>query len=504
MERSAGSIAEPRGGGPGPLLVLGLAGLGGWCWLALGLDAAGGRRDVWAFLIVSWALYAVAWGAWVLGRRRRSALPVILAFAAVFRLVMLAAGLAPGVSWADLRDDLSGRAVTYDPFLLYDNDVWRYLWDGHLQAHGFDPYRLAPRDAAERAEAGDPQFEALFEPALWWDVYDNVAFRSYRSVYPPLAQHLFRALHAVAPGSVLALKAVLAACDLLACVLLVRLLARCNQPPAVVALYAWNPLVIKEIAGSGHVDALLIVLVLWALLSLLEGRPATALVAAALSVSAKLASGALLGLFLLRTPRRLWWLVPAVGLAVSLPYLSSLPAMLGALAVFAREWQLNAGAWAALRWLAAAAGATEPELWAHAAGKGLTVAAVVAATAWAWRAPPDDAGRRLIAAAFWMLAATALLNAAVMPWYLLWALPPALATGNRSWWLLTALALLSYLIYAEQREATWWLLLEHGGFAVAVAVELALARRRGKPPRPGAGDQPSMAQGSAYQRLPPP
>ena len=70
--------------------------------------------------------------------------------AVLFRLTLLPAGLPHDTSWravpGALRADLRGVRVSYERFLLFDSDVWRYLWDGHVWAHGVNPYLHAPAD----------------------------------------------------------------------------------------------------------------------------------------------------------------------------------------------------------------------------------------------------------------------------------------------------------------------------------------------------------------------
>jgi hypothetical protein len=132
----------------------------------------------------------------------------------------------------------------------------------------------------------------------------------------------------------------------------------------------------------------------------------------------------------------------------------------------------NSGPWAALRSLAAGAGAAQPATWAHGVTQSLTLLLVVVAP-WVGAASP----RAILQTAFVIVAAVALLNPAVMPWYLLWALPLAVAVANRAWLVLTGLSLLSYLIYIDGSEQAWWLWLEYGLFAAILLAEVFWARR---------------------------
>jgi hypothetical protein len=175
---------------------------------------------------------------------------------------------------------------------------------------------------------------------------------------------------------------------------------------------------------------------------------------------------------------RWWWAAPAALVLLALPYLDGLPSLFRALGVYADEWVANAGAWGLVRWLATAVGAARPEAWAHWVTRAALVA-LVGVTAWRAGVPTESGSAEALTvhAAFLALAGTVLLAPAVMPWYLLWALPLAVATGYRSWWLLTGLSLLYYLVYAMHEEAAWFRWVEHGGFALAMAWELRVRPR---------------------------
>lgn len=131
------------------------------------------------------------------------------------------------------------------------DDVWRYLWEGAIQLHGFSPFHLAPED---------PALAGL--RTAWWPLINHPGTTA---IYPPLAQLLFRALAAIAPAVILFKLAFLAA-DLAVCALLVRCFG-CGRA----ALYGWNPLVIYAFAGGAHYDSLFLLPLVAAWL-LQEGR----------------------------------------------------------------------------------------------------------------------------------------------------------------------------------------------------------------------------------------
>lgn len=462
----------------------GVLALVGWLYIAWGIDPVGRAEDVWLLIVVCWLQLAIAITVFALTRNVgsvRRLIPTVLGFAAVFRLVMIFSGLAPGVGVTDIGAELRGRAVVYETHVLYDNDVWRYLWDGAAQRYGFDPYQTSPTSLSEAADRGTAEAEALLEDEIWWEVHQRIGYPDYPSVYPPIAQLLFRGLVTVAPASVLALKLVLSLADFGVCLLLVALLRRLGKPPIAVVLYAWHPLPIKEISGSGHVDGLMSVFLVAMTLALLAARPRATWLAWAAAVATKLVPAVLGPLVLVRLYRFGWplrwrpireallgsgWWALALLIGVSWPFRAGLPAMVETVGRFADTWRFNAGIWRAVGAVASALGADDPAQWADVICRIMLIALILAATVRVLRRPSDD--DVAVVAIYTILAATVLLSPALMPWYLLWALPFAVAAGRWPFVILGGLAFLSYLVYIDQQEHLWWLVAEHGGFAALV------------------------------------
>jgi alpha-1,6-mannosyltransferase len=116
------------------------------------------------------------------------------------------------------------------------DDLWRYLWEGEIQLHGFSPYLYAP---------DVPELEGLRRD--WWGHINNP---SVSAIYPPLLQLCLRFISGTL-GTVLGMKFIFVLADLALCFLLVRRFGRVKG-----LIYAWNPLVIYAIAGGGHFDSL--------------------------------------------------------------------------------------------------------------------------------------------------------------------------------------------------------------------------------------------------------
>ena len=135
---------------------------------------------------------------------------------------------------------------------LHSSDIYRYVWDGRVQAAGISPYRYVP---------ADPALAALRDDAIF--PYINRAGYAV-TIYPPAAQTAFLLFTRLAE-TVWAVKLGWLALEAAAMLILVRLLARSGQPASRLLLYAWHPLPVWEIAGDGHVDAGMAALLVFAL-----------------------------------------------------------------------------------------------------------------------------------------------------------------------------------------------------------------------------------------------
>jgi alpha-1,6-mannosyltransferase len=164
--------------------------------------------------------------------------------------------LALIVGWA-LIFRISVLWVT--PGFLSD-DIYRYVWDGLVQQAGINPYDYPP----EAPELGFLRDDTIF-PMInrKWAL----------TLYPPGAQLFFRLMAWLDPADLVAMKAMILLADALSIALLLLLLQRLGIHRDHVLLYAWHPLVVVELGISGHLDGLMIPLVLLAFLCMMQNRP---------------------------------------------------------------------------------------------------------------------------------------------------------------------------------------------------------------------------------------
>jgi hypothetical protein len=214
---------------------------------------------------------------------------------------------------------------------LWEDDYFRYLWDGYRFFTDGTPYTAAPG-----AWFGDASV-----PAVMQRVLDSVNYPDIPTVYGPVTQLVFLAAHAVAPGAVWPLQALLAAADLALVVLLSRLAA-----PHWVWLYAASPLVFKEIVLSAHPDGLMALALVAALWAHSRGHGLWVAFAAALAVAAKIVALVAVPFLLARLGARAHLAFAALLGALYLPFVVHGDGGMAGLFAMARDWEFNAALYA--------------------------------------------------------------------------------------------------------------------------------------------------------------
>jgi hypothetical protein len=202
---------------------------------------------------------------------------------------------------------LRGYVLLFDPLL--SSDIYRYVWDGRVQAAGINPYRYFPADEAL----------AFLRDGAIFPRINRADFAV--TIYPPVAQFFFLIVTRIGE-SVATMRLALLGCESITVILIMLLLRRMNRPVTRVIAYFWHPLPIWEIANSGHVDALMVALVLLGLWIALTGHALRGAVVIAFSILVKpIAAPALAGIWRPWDLRMPLVVIAAIALCY-LPYLS--------------------------------------------------------------------------------------------------------------------------------------------------------------------------------------
>jgi len=341
-------------------------------------------------------------------------------------------------------------ALWHLPFLLAtpgsDDDIHRYLWDGRVQRLGYNPYVVIPSDPA-LAGLHTPQTRTLNNPDL-------------PTPYPAGAELFFRAVTTI-HESIFALKVAFVLCDLAIVFILLDVLRRSGQGPHWVLAYAWNPLLAVEVAGSGHIDIVGVLLLLVSFAALGRRWRAPAALAFGLAVAVKFFPIVLLPLYWKRVRIRDGVLSGTIVGLLYLPFLNHGRIPIGSLGTYVRSFRFNDPMFAMLQRVAT------PQLVA-----GLAMLAGLLTAVWMRRKAaalsPD--------AFTWPMAASLLCAPVLYPWYLLWLLPFVRSASTLPIIIWTVSIIPTYYVWHLRSLGRpwvlpgWIMLVEYGSVAMAAAI----------------------------------
>lgn len=179
---------------------------------------------------------------------------------------------------------------------VLEDDYHRYLWDGGVLAHGVNPYKYSPEDILYGEDTPQNLRDLL---ALASPVPERINHPHLRTIYPAGAQALFSISHFFGPWSLTVWRIMILLAELSSFALLSALVSHFARSPLWLSLYWWNPLVIKELMNSAHMEALLLPFLLGGAYLAVKGLFARASLALSIAASIKLWPALLLPL--------VWW-----------------------------------------------------------------------------------------------------------------------------------------------------------------------------------------------------
>jgi len=408
------------------------------------------------------------------------------------------------IFWFIIFFGLLFRCVLLPANQIQEDDVYRYLWDGKVFAHGVNPFEYSPTEVNEykmfkirQRENFDEKYSARNDrelallTELKWEndrsltVLDRVNHPDVQTIYPPMAQYVFRLVSHIKPDSIIALRIAFLLFDLMALAFIVGILRYLGKDENLCLIYFWSPLLIKETFNSTHLDIIGIAFLCGFIFFMLKKQEVRATLFLAFGFLGKLYPIILFPLYL----QQMWsraqeqenkssvlpklaghvGLFTAVVLLFYAPFLQNGMAIFEGLKTYSAHWQSNDSIFALLLvfyrdglglqgnsgiWLS-----TElPGFFAKA-----TVVLVLVATLiyLMWQkhrkehSQTDDIFNMFI-----MMALMFLLSPVQNPWYLCWVIPFLCIFPHRAWLLLTWLVSWYYLdFYFDYQEiqqySTW-------------------------------------------------
>ena len=396
------------------LIVVGLICTLGYGYLAIRSNNDSGI-ELFDFLGSYWAIGALVFAYWLYLHNNNLTLSygAVVFWAVVFRLI----------------------GIVGSPIL--EDDFYRYLLDGCVFLSTGSPYGITP-ESLFQANSLSKECQA----ALTWVNNPDLP-----TIYAPLLQYIFALAHIISTANINLLQLILALFDIGLILILCRF-----APAKNVLLYAWNPLILKEIAFTAHPDIIGVFFLMAAFAARHQQKSALAAVMIALACACKIFAVIALPYFLYKQKFRYWLLIAAILVVLYLPFLRPSNMDMGntdmlIVGIFAQHWQFNATVFQLFRNFL-------PDLIARGFCLGIFV------TGWGYYfyryhsahpandRPSNNMSHDLswtIPRFDWIFGVFFLLSPVANPWYMIWLLPFAVLRPSYWAWTLSLVVSLTYI-----------------------------------------------------------
>ncbi len=202
------------------------------------------------------------------------------------------------------------------------DDFYRFIWDGRLLAAGYHPFSHIPSYYMEHQQNIPGITSALFE---------KLNSPEYFTIYPSVNQFIFWLGAKLFPdsifGSLTVMRCFLLSAEIGTIYVIRKLLTHYQLPARNVLIYAINPLVIVELTGNVHFEALMIFFVIVSFWYLVKSKIVSSAISISFAIATKLLPLIILPLFISwlgwRKSLLYFLLVGAVSILLFLPLINA-------------------------------------------------------------------------------------------------------------------------------------------------------------------------------------
>jgi alpha-1,6-mannosyltransferase len=350
------------------------------------------------------------------------------------------------------------------------DDIYRFIWDGQLIAHGYNPLLSTPNGLLPSLQK---------EPAYFTQLHGLINHPQHYTCYPPLMQGIcwvgakLGGYHLSA--NIIWVKLIIALADSVAVILLIKILRRLQLPTVLVILYAFNPAVIIEGSGNAHFEIVQVCLMVAAIFCALHQRFWLAAFWWGLAIVTKLLPLLLLPIWIKKWGWKKGLLFSLVSCAVAaitfIPFVSIdfLTGFGKSLNLYFQNFEFNASVYYIARqigwWV-------KGYNYIHFIGP-LLMGIFLALYAFLFFTKKKQDWQGFAKMAIVVLTLYYLLATTVHPWYIINLLPFALMAGWRYPIVWCGAAFFSYHAYGPKAfaENFWMIALEYGVVVVAILFE---------------------------------
>jgi len=233
------------------------------------------------------------------------------------------------------------------------DDFYRFIWDGHLMLNQINPYTYTPEMVSAQNYLGADT------AVLNENLYQLLNSKPYFTIYPPLSQCMF-AISAYLSGGHLLLNQIILKlfifCFEVGSILLIpKILKQLKLNANLQLLYTLNPLVILELTGNLHFEAIMIFFMLIAIYLFYNNKNTLSAIAFGFAIGAKLWPIMLMPLLFkqLGFKKTITYsiIAGAVSIVTLFPMLLQYANIFSSLNLYFQQFEFNGSVFYLLKWL---------------------------------------------------------------------------------------------------------------------------------------------------------
>lgn len=220
-------------------------------------------------------------------------------------------------------------------------DVYRFIWDGHLLHAGIHPFSATPEQI---------NVSTLFATGISDDLYTSLNSQQYATIYPPLSQAVFwLATFSTDLFTNITIIRLIILLFEFGCIYLLQRYFNPNNHGTILAIYALNPLVILELTGNLHFEGIMVFFILLSIIMIRNKHRTGTALSFALGIGVKLVPLMLLPSLIRKISTRnaliVYTLIGTALLVIFAPITNAsfLSGMSSSLSLFFQKFEFNAG-----------------------------------------------------------------------------------------------------------------------------------------------------------------
>jgi len=282
---------------------------------------------------------------------REDFLQLFVLYSAAFGLYILLLKYA-------VSDDLVKESIYLGLFLRFvllfsipnlTDDFYRFIWDGKLLLNGINPYAFSPDQIA---------LDNLTN-VVDTHLFNELNSKQYFTIYPPVCQFLFTSAAFLSFNNeyvnIVLLKFFIFLFEAGTILLLPKLLQRLKMPTKYQLIYTLNPLIILELTGNMHFEAIMVFFLVLSLYFLLKQNDVFSAIAFGFAIGSKLWPVMLLPIFFkfIGFKRTIQYCLISgiIALIILFPMFMQYKNIVGSLNLYFQQFEFNASSYYLFRYI---------------------------------------------------------------------------------------------------------------------------------------------------------